>query len=57
VDAYLTKDATAATLFAALRGVLRGERRRFSPAVVGRLAQLRHAQTFGGGRQLPADRT
>jgi DNA-binding NarL/FixJ family response regulator len=50
VDAYLTKDATAATLFAALRGVLRGERRRFSPAVVGRLAQLRHAQTFGGGQ-------
>jgi DNA-binding NarL/FixJ family response regulator len=49
VDAYLTKDATAETLFAALRGILRGERRRFSPVIVGRLAQLRHAQTFEGG--------
>jgi DNA-binding NarL/FixJ family response regulator len=49
VDAYLTKDATAETLFAALRGILRGERHWFSPAVVARLAQLRHAQTFEGG--------
>jgi DNA-binding NarL/FixJ family response regulator len=50
VDAYLTKDATTETLFAALRGILRGERRRFSPVIVGRLAQLQQAQTFEGGQ-------
>jgi DNA-binding NarL/FixJ family response regulator len=53
VDAYLTKNEPAAMLFAALRGVLRGERRRFSPAVVAHLASVRQVQTFEEANNCP----
>jgi DNA-binding NarL/FixJ family response regulator len=53
VDAYLTKDATTETLFAALRGILRGERHWFSPVIVAHMASVRHAQTSEEANDCP----